>query len=300
MIAPSQYEETLIKELSPHIPVIVLPLHTRLDLPGSSRLRRMHHASSIRPRSPLDLRVSLLRSSDTLSTLRHEATDRFLRWREVERSVENALRQASDVPVLDKAVREWKMHSDAAEHAGSRPLSSMRWDKARWEAEWEGSLSSEVSKVLRQRRSERMSQGIGRRPLDRRLTVTAKTRPVVSAYPMVPLPVSSPSSLALSDGMENSDHSLRPLFQGETFVRERSSSDLPSISLDPLHFPSLFAFSYTLLSPLRIRLAKIFSIPSLTQSALAAQRAPGLSIGIIISAFCAGIGFSFVMAKFKT
>jgi hypothetical protein len=123
--APSPLEYSLIDSLSQHIPIIVLP-----TIP-----RHSSHLSSFRPATSRALRSGLFNSPETLSTLRLEAADRFLRWREVERTVYSL----STDPVLVSPVRP---HS----HPRRSTKGSIRWNKAEWEAEWEYSLSREVAR----------------------------------------------------------------------------------------------------------------------------------------------------------
>ncbi|TCD60656.1 hypothetical protein EIP91_009731 [Steccherinum ochraceum] len=189
--SPSHHEETLVKELSPHIPLILLSPHAHLGPSSSSRIRRSVHASTIKIRNSHDFRSAVLRSPETLATLRLEAADRFLRWREVERSVENALSRSPASSSVEKVLRDWKLHADDADRTVAKPLGSVRWDKARWEAEWEGSLSSDVSTALRQRKHEKKTRE-ERKTMDRRLTVTARTRPsAISPLPFITSPIST-------------------------------------------------------------------------------------------------------------
>ncbi|KAH8102072.1 hypothetical protein BXZ70DRAFT_51209 [Cristinia sonorae] len=258
--APSHYDEALIKGLCPHIPLIVLPPHVQST--SMLRNRRLPHTSSIHAESPLDLRTALLRSTETLLTLRVEAADRFLRWREVERSVENALNTGPESPNVERVLRDWRLHADPASHPGFKSLTSVRWDKEKWEAEWEGSLSADVSLALRQRRSQ------------------SRTHP-------------------LSEHSTSSGPSRHTSLDEKSFVRDRPANGVPALSLDPLHIPSLVAFSYhSLLAPLRARLANIFT-PAFSSSAHPAKSL-GMSVGILFGAFCAGLGFGFVIAKFRT
>ncbi|KAG2345242.1 hypothetical protein BDR05DRAFT_880778 [Suillus weaverae] len=117
---PSTLEDGPIDLLTPHIPVILMrhgPDHTHFP----SR----PHMSSFRPRSAAALRNGLFRSPETLSSLRYEAAERFLRWREVECAVEEI----------------------NASHRETVSLSSNEafWNKAKWEAEWESRLSQDVA-----------------------------------------------------------------------------------------------------------------------------------------------------------
>ncbi|KAG1749696.1 uncharacterized protein EDB91DRAFT_1217519 [Suillus paluster] len=117
---PSASEDGPIDLLTPHIPVIVMrhgPDHTHFP----SR----PHMSSFRPRSAVALRSGLFRSPETLSSLRYEAAERFLRWREVECAVEGI----------------HACHRETVSLSSNEPS----WNKAKWEAEWESRLSQDVA-----------------------------------------------------------------------------------------------------------------------------------------------------------
>jgi hypothetical protein len=75
------------------------------------------------------LRTGLFRSPETLAALRCEATDRFLRWREVERAV-------------------GEIHSGRQERQGAYTGKAPKWSKAEWEAEWDVNLSQDVARRL--------------------------------------------------------------------------------------------------------------------------------------------------------
>ncbi|KAG6887067.1 hypothetical protein C0992_000956 [Termitomyces sp. T32_za158] len=108
-----------------NIPIILLP--------RPSNANQNARISSFRPSSIVALRAGLFRSPETISLLRSEATDRFLRWREVERSVD-------DIHMAQR--------NDTSYH--HRDPDGMPWCKAKWEAEWLPSLSQDVAKRLRE------------------------------------------------------------------------------------------------------------------------------------------------------
>lgn len=87
--------------------------------------------SSFMPTSPSALRNGLFQSPETLSSLRYEAAERFLRWREVERAVETITIS----------------HREMAHYIDEKPRD---WDKAKWEAEWEIRLSQDVATRARE------------------------------------------------------------------------------------------------------------------------------------------------------
>lgn len=117
---PSTSEDGPIDLLTPHIPVVIMRLG-----PDHTHFPSRPHMSSFRPRSAAALRNGLFRSPETLSSLRYEAAERFLRWREVECAVEGI----------------------NASHRETVSLSSNEhlWNKAKWEAEWESRLSQDVA-----------------------------------------------------------------------------------------------------------------------------------------------------------
>jgi len=184
-------EYALIESLSPHIPIIVLP---------SLALGRDFHLSSFRPSTSTALQSGLFRSPQTLATLRSEAADRFLRWREVRRAISLS---------IPPPVRQ------------NEPSTSARWSKAEWEAEWDYKLSKDVAR-------------------HRSLTIT----PSASSY--------------------------RPP------------------SFDPLHLPSIFMFSLSLLAPLRSRM--FGHGPSIYSQRY--RRVP--SWVFAAGAFCVGIGIGLI------
>ena len=124
-LVPSPLEILLIDTLGPKIPIILLPrLSSRNPSPTPN-----HTLSSFRPTSIIALRTGLFRSVDTLASLRAEAADRFLRWREVERTLDD----------LSRTIKS------------STKLSKSDWSKREWEAEWEGMLSQDVARTKRAR-----------------------------------------------------------------------------------------------------------------------------------------------------
>ena len=69
----------MIRSISTHVPLIVLPSPVSSHFKGSSRL------SAFTPRTAAALRAGLFRSPERLSMLRREAVDRFLWWRAVQK-----------------------------------------------------------------------------------------------------------------------------------------------------------------------------------------------------------------------
>ncbi|KAG6852884.1 hypothetical protein C0991_008397, partial [Blastosporella zonata] len=124
--APTVFDNLILDALGPQIPIIVLPRLTTAT--PHARI------SSFRPSSAISLRAGLFHSSETIAILRSEATDRFLRWREVERSVD-------DIHASQRDDTTQQHHRDP---------DGMPWSKAKWEAEWISSLSHDVAKRLRE------------------------------------------------------------------------------------------------------------------------------------------------------
>lgn len=114
--------------LGSHIPIIALPPALALvQYPSNPQL------SSFRPTSTLALRSGLFRSPETLCSLRSEAADRFLKWREVERAV--------------GSIRSSPEQADPARiRVNDKDRYYTKWSKA----EWESSLSEDVARRLRE------------------------------------------------------------------------------------------------------------------------------------------------------
>jgi len=364
--APTKQDELLISELNIHIPLIVFPRPTQHHGIFSSQedvqatpLPLLHtptppsvpqqqtassligHTSTIRPDNPFAFRISLLRSPGTLSTLRLEAVDRFLRWREVEKGVDRVLGISSFQPPAlplftydsspsssPRAFEEQSLSGTlrpplrADKGKGrAQPLSSSsatvsKWDKGRWEAEWEDTLSSEIVKTVRQRRGREGRQS----PLDRRGTVTAQPRPRLlseSTTQTRPYPLHHGQPQPQSDRpqqpwIRTRRRAERP--QGSLYhdpqpqiLRDNLPITPTPISFDPLHLPSLFAFSISLLSPLRARLFSAFSFSSKPKQGHAypddedrgyhSNGSGGPGWGLVLGAFCAGLGIGFVISS---
>jgi len=222
--SPTHFDTSLVEQLSPHIPIIALP-------PFPSSRRSSQHLASFRPQDSTALRSHLFRSPETLTSLRMEAADRFLRWREVHR-VHSAL--TLSVTAASSTYPKAYPYSPA----------KIRWNKADWEAEWDYKLSKEVSDLR------------------------------VSTLP--PPSPSKPSS--------PSNSSSCPAYYSPT-------------TFDPLHLPSIFVFSLSLLSPLRHH---IFGEPTETLDGPATTRSTkpvNWSILGIMGAFCAGIGLGMLIAS---
>ncbi|KAF9452130.1 hypothetical protein P691DRAFT_805661 [Macrolepiota fuliginosa MF-IS2] len=218
--APTPLDRRLINELGSQIPLIVLP---RLQPhPQDSLLEKL---SSFRPSTAVALRSGLFNSHETLSLLRSEATDRYFRWREVERAVSH-------------------IHIQPPSHFAQPARSYSRWDKARWESDYLASLSHDVAKRARN------------------ATIT-RQRSSQQHDPTKDL------------GLDDKTNQLLP-------------RDLCA-PLDPLHLPSLFLFSISLLNPLRARLRK--SISDFLDS-LGSERNVRIAL---LGGFCVGLGIGLMV-----
>ncbi|KAI0357711.1 hypothetical protein OH77DRAFT_1421803 [Trametes cingulata] len=309
--SPTSAEKALIDALSPHIPIVLLfaqstAPHRREDLSDVSYRISSPHLSSFRPGSIDALRIGLFRTPSTVAALRAEAAARFLRWREVERAVE---RVQSGAPLVTAPHLKTSMPS----HSHSDVPSEERrgwWDKQAWEAQWEGELSQEVALHLRRRR---------RAGTARRITP-------LSALPPASAPRVPERQTSYFRGVGASPEASKSVLD-TPMPREADQGSLisppcpPSAAFDPLHLPSLVVFSFSLLGALRTRLGRSLGFHGATERrAVSAERRRtssqdrqhqqrrqdggrgfGYTFGIglaIVSAFCAGVGFGLLAARF--
>ncbi|GJE93162.1 hypothetical protein PsYK624_093210 [Phanerochaete sordida] len=287
----TQYETKLISELSTHVPLVMLPSHQSssrsrayqphqspysrrpslqgFHTPGPSDTLRAVKLASIRPQTAHALRTCIMRSPEALSTLRLEAAERFMRWREVERAVGHVLGSTTP-PSGSVSPDRTPAASRIVDPARRRAPAAQRWDKARWEEEWEGGLATDVAKTLRARRAKGMQ---------RRSTLRAFPRPRV-APDYAEIPVDSTSTLIAPE-------------------------DLVNTHFDPLHLPSVLAFSISLLGPLKSRIARMFSpAPAYTQAVgpNSANAGSGGALDgglawVLVGAFCAGVGVGVLLSR---
>lgn len=219
-IAPTALDRYLISELGNQIPLIVLPrLYSR---PQDSSLT--DKLSAFRPPTTVALRSGLFNSPETLSLLRSEATDRYFKWREVQRTVSH---------IHTRRHRTSRYALSQATHS--------KWDKAKWESDYLASLSHDVARA-------------------RNATITRRQT----------------ANLTLTKSSDLDDNSLLP---------PRGSCGAP---LDPLHLPSLFLFSISLLNPLRARLRK--SISEFFES-LGSEKNVRIAL---LGGFCIGLGIGVI------
>lgn len=219
---PTLLDLSIIASLESHIPIIVLP---RLSGPhrGPNTLgneKKKFKLSSFKPTSAVALRTGLFHSPETVALLRGEAVDRFLRWREVER-----------------AVRE--IRSSGKRKRDSEPETTTQvWTKAQWEMEWMENHSLHVAKRMRE---GTITQG-----------AVEKTwsRSKESDHQL--LSTDSPSEV---EHLNNHDGDFPNMYDSNEEKNEHyhgpSLHPSSSISLDPLHLPSLFFLSLSLFVPLK-------------------------------------------------
>ncbi|KAI0761365.1 hypothetical protein BD413DRAFT_486047 [Trametes elegans] len=302
---PSSSEKALIDGLSPHIPIILLPsastsLSARREhtQPNVSYKITSPYLSAFRPSSIDSLRIGLFRTPTTLASLRAEAAARFLRWREVERAVERVQWGAHALSSSQSSAAKTPMppHSEP-----KIPRTDDRmgwWDKQAWEAQWEDNLSKEVAVHLRRKRAGTAH----------RITPLSSRPPAGNAERQTSYFHRSDASGVLDTLMpRDADHSGGLL-----------SPPCPSAAaFDPLHLPSLFLFSFSLLGALRSRIARTFGFGLVPQRAnndtarravagsVARERKCGSTLGYtfglglaLVSAFCAGVGIGLFAARF--
>lgn len=126
--------------ISPYTPVITLP-------PGSSsslKSRNLKLLSSFRPQSAAALRQGLFRSPQTLATLRSEAADRFMRWRELEYAADDYSQ------TLGRRTTELDKLNDSL----WADKESRGWNKAEWEASLSEDLARRMSTTSAQQQSQ--------------------------------------------------------------------------------------------------------------------------------------------------
>jgi hypothetical protein len=200
--------------------------------------------STFQPSSAVALRNGLFHSPETIAILRGEAADRFLRWREVEKSVERISR-----PRKRRVNRG--VESAEEDARATMMLAEEKWDKTKWEAEWMADFSRDVDSARRKREA----------------TITQKDVAVLQSQASG---MSSAGSTDLS-------------VQNPAERRQTARPNVPATVFDPLHLPSLLAFSVSLLGPLGTRLERsvreVWGVLNETQVRVA-----------LVGGFCVGFG----------
>jgi hypothetical protein len=138
--APSKLEQDIIGSLVSYVPLILLPSVT-INHPSLSSYQPQ--LSAFRPSNATALREGLFHSPETLSTLRAEAAERFLTWRNTARDVAPApmMRRQSTVTARSK-VRHRPSERSSQHESGE-------WSKAKWEAELKTSVSRSTARRVR-------------------------------------------------------------------------------------------------------------------------------------------------------
>jgi hypothetical protein len=268
--APTPVDREIILGLSTHIPVIVLP-----RLQGAHRVLQNASLTSaklsrFRPATAVALRNGLFRSPETASLLRSEAVDRFLKWREVERAVENiwegsrmwnpsssVLRQRAQSTARKLGDKEWgrKRAVDVDDSLADDTIVEEAWNKAKWEAEWMEDHSQDVAR--------RMRQG----------TVTQRQ---ASGHRV------SGSRTDFAPSLSEKDARDVPSRASGAHPRDPSSC----APFDPLHIPSLFSLALSLLQPLRHKVG--VTLQGVTTSVNDTRVRFAL-----LGGFCVGLGVGF-------
>ncbi|KAJ2919739.1 hypothetical protein MD484_g632, partial [Candolleomyces efflorescens] len=191
--------------------------------------------SSFRPRNAVALKNGLFHSPETLATLRMEAAGRFLRWREVERVVRGlhggdsttTLYSSSYTRGLSKERGSRKRAGDERAQIGWRG-----WDKEKWERDWMTDFSRDVAVGVKER-SMLLGEGTHSGEEDQQEDG-----------------VRSDAEGTLAEGNEEGDE------LDEKHAAPRIIAYAHSHSFDPLHFPSLFLFTMSMLGPLKSRVVE--------------------------------------------
>ena len=254
-LAPNFLDLSIIESLESYIPIIVLPQlsgpHWGSNIPGIEK--RKFKLSSFKPTSAVALRTGLFHSPETVGLLREEAVDRFLRWREVER-----------------AVREIKS-SGKRKRDSEQQTAREGWTKAQWEMEWMENHSLHVARRMR-------DATITQRSIERDRSRREETNHQL-LFP------DSPSE-NLCDYDDDSLNIYGPNEEKNEDYQGPSLQPSSSISLDPLHLPSLFFFSISLFVPLKSRVKQsVRSLWNWKREVSAMQMAIIGSVG-----FCFGLG----------
>ncbi|KAJ2932426.1 hypothetical protein H1R20_g4640, partial [Candolleomyces eurysporus] len=200
--------------------------------------RKVLHAplvlSSFRPRDAVALKHGLFHSPETLATLRMEAAGRFLRWREVDRVV-RGLHGGDPATLYSRSLSKERglRRSGGGERKGSTQIGWRGWDKEKWERQWMTDFSRDVAVGIRER-SMLLGEGAPRGEEHQ-----DEVRSEVDG------------SSKEEGGEVAFEHDLE-----EKHAAPRIIAYTHSHSFDPLHFPSLFLFTVSMLGPLKTRVVE--------------------------------------------
>ncbi|TFK29419.1 hypothetical protein FA15DRAFT_663956 [Coprinopsis marcescibilis] len=247
--APTPLDRLIIDSLGGDIPIIVLSSassNTTSSVSSSSNhspvipsststfissfARTLNSKlSSFRPFNAVSLKHGLFQSPEVINTLRMEASERFMRWREVELAVSG---------VLSKRARLAPVQAPPLRTRGLKP-SWDRWDKDKWERDWMEDFSKDVSVRLQQARVKRGEHPQLLPPPYLSIDHDLKRLTASPAYSSTSLPgeFERPPS---STSSYQQPHPLLVPHAHQTF--------------DPLHLPSLVLFTVSMLGPLKTRI----------------------------------------------
>ncbi|EJC99567.1 uncharacterized protein FOMMEDRAFT_170237 [Fomitiporia mediterranea MF3/22] len=141
----TQQDCEIISALSSAIPVVpfcTTSLSSALT-PFSRGLSSQPKLSSFQPHSQLSLRTGLFRAPQTVAALRAEAADRFMRWREVERAIEDIAPPYRTSAISHAHGFAANRRSTITQYTGN-PEAVEKWSKAAWET----MLSEDVARRL--------------------------------------------------------------------------------------------------------------------------------------------------------
>ena len=154
--ALTDYDREIITQLSSSIPVIpfcTTSLSSVLTGFGAASPR----LASFQPHTQLSLRMGLFRAPQTIATLRAEAADRFMRWREVERTLEDhqnyaAFGDGDKSKLMQQYIPPIHRRGTVTQYS----IDVEKWNKATWEA----MLSEDVARRLRETKSLHKSTSV--------------------------------------------------------------------------------------------------------------------------------------------
>ncbi|KAF9041245.1 hypothetical protein BJ165DRAFT_273552 [Panaeolus papilionaceus] len=258
---PSDLLKPLLRELSSLVPIVILPHAPSAQ--SSSRSRRSFSSavpraklSAFSPNSLQSLLVGLFRAPETLKTLRMEAVERFLKWREVEGEVARSLAASSGIPLsssnLNDSVSSETQHPlEIIQSSGGRRVGmgvrlntgkpQPKWQewKQQWETEWMESFSVDVASRLKEERGNEQTP-----------TYSRPSFKVPGARKHLRLTERKDTDLHGREAGGDEDRPSSPSALIPTSPLAQSTT-LPT---DPLHLPSLIFLSLSLLGPLKQRL----------------------------------------------
>lgn len=224
-------ERAIIQALSPYIPIISPPTLSTLSF-GS-----LHH---IHPRTVLQ--------ASTLSLLRGDAADHFLRWYEIERIVSSSSAETAVASLSSPTLEDFAPSSDAVP-----PGSPAGKGKARLVPEDDASDTQSTKSPKRRAHDEDFARRrlIWEADLSADVARRRRSEPYSTQSPPLTARPSSAASLRLGDSLISSAYS-RAGNCGPAHV----VGSYTAPPLDPLHLPSVLWLSLSLIGPLGRRAGK--------------------------------------------